>query len=288
VCRGASERDCSRGTRQLGSKRGTSQRHFQITDPMIFVALPAYNEEDGIVPLLEQIHYTAQDFLPGLKFCIVVVDDGSTDATARRANECFARLGTRDGKVEFQLVTHKQNRGLAETLKTGLLYCVDKSGPNDVILTMDSDNSHTPGLIPSMTRMIYEGHDVVIASRFRSGARVLGLSRFRKFLSFAASWIFRTLFPIPGVRDYTCGYRAYRAELLKEVLRDDSEFISESGFSAMVDVLLKLRTKRENLLMTEVPLLLRYDKKLSASKMDVQRTTLQTLNLIWRRLRKQE
>ena len=90
------------------------------------------------------------------------------------------------------------------------------------------------------------------------------------------------------MRDYTCGYRAYRAELLKEVLRDDSDFISESGFSAMVDVLLKLRKKRDNLLMTEVPLLLRYDKKLSASKMNVQRTTLQTLSLIWRRLRNQK
>ena len=56
----------------------------------------------------------------------------------------------------------------------------------------------------------------------------------------------------------------------------------------MVDVLLKLRKKRDNLLMTEVPLLLRYDKKLSASKMNVQRTTLQTLSLIWRRLRNQK
>lgn len=255
---------------------------------MIFVALPAYNEEDGIVLLLEEIHNTAEDFLPGLNFCIVVVDDGSTDATADRAKECFERLGTRDGKIEYQVVTHPENRGLAEALKTGLIYCVDKSSPKDVILTMDSDNSHTPGLIPTMTRKIYEGHDVVIASRFRSGARVLGLSSFRIFLSFAASWIFRTLFPIPGVRDYTCGYRAYRAELLKEVLRDDSDFISESGFSAMVDVLLKLRKKRDNLLMTEVPLLLRYDKKLSASKMNVQRTTLQTLSLIWRRLRNQK
>lgn len=252
---------------------------------MIFVALPAYNEEDGIVPLLEEIHSTAEDFLPGLKFCIVVVDDGSTDATAERAKETFQQLGTRNGQMEYQLVTHPQNRGLAETLKTGLLYCVDKAGSKDVILTMDSDNSHTPGLIPSMTRMIYEGHDVVIASRFRSGARVVGLSAFRKFLSFAASWIFRILFPIPGVRDYTCGYRAYRAQLLKEVLHHDSEFISESGFSAMVDVLLKLRKKRDDLLMTEVPLLLRYDKKLSASKMNVQRTIMQTLNLIWRRLR---
>ncbi len=251
---------------------------------MIYIALPAYNEGDGISILLQNIADTAQEILPGLKFTIVVIDDGSTDNTAEAARDTIQALNARgDEKLQAVMVQHPQNRGLAEALKTGLLYCADKVGPRDVILTMDSDNSHTPGLIPHMVRLVYEGYDVVIASRFRPGARVLGLSLYRKLLSTGASLIFRTLFPISGVRDYTCGYRAYRGELIANVLKKNPNFISESGFTVMVDVLLKLR-QESTVLMTEVPLLLRYDFKLSTSKMNVSRTIRQTFSLIGRRL----
>jgi dolichol-phosphate mannosyltransferase len=252
---------------------------------MIFVALPAYNEGEGIASLLQEIACTAREFLPGLDFTVVVVDDGSTDNTAPSARAEFARLKSDSTcKVDFVLLDHPTNRGLAEAVKTGLFYCADKVGPRDVILTMDSDNSHTPGLIPHMVRLIYEGYDVIIASRFRPGARVVGVSLFRRVLSAGASLLLRVLFPIPGVRDYTCGYRAYRGELVRKVMTESPTFISESGFTVMVDVLLKLRAEKTAVLMSEVPLLLRYDQKLSTSKMNVGRTVRQTLSLIWRRL----
>lgn len=252
---------------------------------MIFVALPAYNEGEGIATLLREISHTAKEFLPGLEFTVVVVDDGSTDNTAESARAAFAELEAEGyARVSFLLISHPQNKGLAEAVKTGLFYCADKGGPRDVILTMDSDNSHTPGLIPHMVRRIYEGNDVVIASRFQPGARVIGLSVTRQMLSAGASVLLRTLFPIQGVRDYTCGFRAYRAELIRKVLAENPHFISETGFTVMVDVLLKLRKQKGVVLMTEVPLLLRYDQKLSSSKMNVGRTVRQTLSLIWRRL----
>ncbi|MEM8866407.1 MAG: dolichol-phosphate mannosyltransferase, partial [Planctomycetota bacterium] len=59
------------------------------------------------------------------------------------------------------------------------------------------------------------------------------------------------------------------------------QFVTERGFSCMVDVLLKLR--RRGLVMTEAPMILRYDLKGGASKMQVLRTTMQTLSLIGRR-----
>lgn len=252
---------------------------------MIFVALPAYNEGDGVATLLRDISCTAREFLPGLDFTVVVVDDGSTDNTAASARAAFAELeADTDSRVSYLLISHPHNKGLAEAVKTGLFYCVDKVGPRDVILTMDSDNSHTPGLMPHMVRRIYEGNDVVIASRFQPGARVIGLSLFRQVLSAGASVLLRTLFPIPGVRDYTCGYRAYRGELIRKVLKENPHFISETGFTVMVDLLLKLRKQKGVVLMTEVPLLLRYDQKLSTSKMNVGRTVRQTLSLVRRRL----
>lgn len=252
---------------------------------MIFVALPAFNEGEGIATLLQDISRTAGEFLPGLDMTVVVVDDGSSDNTAEAAEAEFVRLRQQgDGRVSFVLLRHPQNRGLAEAVKTGLFYCADRVGPHDAILTMDADNSHTPGLIPQMIRQIYEGYDVVIASRFRSGARVVGLSLYRRVLSAGASLLLRALFPTPGVRDYTCGFRAYRGALIRKVFADNPHFISETGFTVMVDLLLKLRTQRGVLLMTEVPLLLRYDMKLSTSKMNVPRTVTQTLNLVARRL----
>ncbi len=64
--------------------------------------------------------------------------------------------------------------------------------------------------------MIREGRDIVIASRFEPGGHVVGLSRFREVLSLGASWMMRLLFGVRGCKDYTCGFRAYRAGVLRE------------------------------------------------------------------------
>jgi dolichol-phosphate mannosyltransferase len=154
--------------------------------------------------------------------------------------------------------------------------------PNDVVVTLDSDNTHTPELILRMVRMVREGHDVVIASRFVRGSRVRGVPLSRRILSRVAAVMFKVAFPIPGVRDYTCGYRAYRAGLLQEVTAADPRFFDQDGFQVMVDILLKLRRNRD-LIFGEVPLILRYDLKEGSSKMDVGGTIVSTLGLMWRR-----
>jgi dolichol-phosphate mannosyltransferase len=90
------------------------------------------------------------------------------------------------------------------------------------------------------------------------------------------------MFPIRGVRDYTCGFRAYRADALRRAIaRYGDGLISETGFSCMADLLLKLRTLP--LEMGEVPLELRYDRRGGGSKMRVLRTIRQTLGLLLRR-----
>jgi dolichol-phosphate mannosyltransferase len=101
-------------------------------------------------------------------------------------------------------------------------------------------------------------------------------------LSYVAAMLFRFILPMDGVRDYTCGYRAYKAQLLKMAFAEyGSGFISEPGFSCMVDILIKLR--KFDPVVEEAPLILRYDQKLSSSKMNVGRTVRQTLSLLIRR-----
>lgn len=247
---------------------------------MIAIVLPAYNEESSITLLIEHIRKIARKRLPeGVK--IIVVDDGSTDNTTA----CIQALASSD----LVLVQHPNNRGLGEAIKTGLLYALNLSPEVEVIVTMDSDNTHTPGLLMRMIMALDEGSDVVVASRYRPGARTIGLSWHRWLLSLGMSWMFRLLLPIPGVHDYSCGYRAYRAELLRLAFQKwDNQFISQSGFSCMVDILLKLNHLKA--IITEVPMILHYDYKQGKSKMNVRKTIFETLALAWRekldRLRK--
>lgn len=246
--------------------------------PTVRVALPAYNEAESLEPLLEALHATLAG--AGLPHEIVVVDDGSSDDTAAIASRMSFHMPVR-------LVQHERNQGLAGALRTGLLDAVQHAAPGDVVVTMDSDNTHPAGLIPRMLRLIAEGHDVVIASRFRPGSRVIGVPFDRVLMSWGARLLFKLVLPIPGVRDYTCGFRAYRVEPLAAAAKHYGDrFVSEQGFSCMVDVLLKLRKLRVNgcpVVMGEAPMVLRYDLKGGASKMRVWRTVRQTLSLVARR-----
>src|SRR5438132_836794 len=99
-----------------------------------------------------------------------------------------------------------------------------------------------------------------------------------------ASFFFRAVFPTRGVRDFTCGYRAYRASILRRVSSEYGDALFEfDGFQCMADLLLKLRAAGARFY--EVPLVLRYDLKQGQSKMRVLRTVRQTLQLaFWRRV----
>jgi dolichol-phosphate mannosyltransferase len=251
---------------------------------MIYIGMPAYNEGKNLPPLLQEICWFAEELLPHRDITVVVVDDGSADDTAEVVRTFAAQLDRkRYPRLQIELVPHEVNQGLAAAMKTLLTHVAGRGGPRDVLVTMDADNSHPPGLIVRMLQLVGEGHDVVIASRYQKGGRVRGLSRFRGFLSVGASWMFRLLFPIRNVRDYTCGFRAYRVPVIQQALAEHPNFVSERGFSCMVDILLKLRTVRPQLVMNEVPMVLRYDRKEGASKMRVLRTVKDTLSLLIRR-----
>jgi len=238
---------------------------------MVIITLPAFNEEFTLPPLLRGIQEAMAE--NRIEYRVVIVDDGSTDGTAKVANE-MQRL------MPLTLVAHETNRGLGESIRTGLLQALEDADDRDIIVTMDSDNTHTPGLIARMVRGIREGNDVVIASRYQPGAHVKGVPRYRRVVSRCASIAFRVVFPTPNVRDFTSGYRAYRAGALKQAFATYGEsFVAQSGFSCMVDVLLKLR--RLDAIMCEVPLILRYDLKVGVSKMLVLRTMADTLKLMF-------
>src|SRR5688572_12467613 len=239
---------------------------------IIRVVLPAYNEQKGLPTLLERLDLAFEE--SSLLGDILIVNDGSTDDTVKVVRNY-------SGHLTVGLLDLQPNRGLAEALKNGLLTSVSECEAGDIIITMDADNTHTPGLILRMVRMIREGSDVVIASRYQPGSRVRGVSTMRRFLSYGASLLFRIVVRIPGVRDYTSGYRAYRAELIQsafDLYRD--ELIHQTGFACMAELLLKLKTFDP--IIHEVPVILRYDMKSGASKMKVGQTVGETLSMLFR------
>ena len=239
----------------------------------ILVVLPAYNEEEGLGPLLEGIGQAMTD--SGFAYEVIVVDDGSADRTSEVART-FA------GKMALRIHRHEVNQGLGPSIGDGLRLAAESAAEHDIVVAMDADNTHPPGLIATMVRCVREGNDVVIASRYQPGARVLGVPLFRRFLSWGAGLLFRLAYPLPGVRDYTCGYRAYRGPLLRAAFaRFGDAFVSETGFQCMVNILLKLH--RLGAICREVPMVLRYDLKKGESKMKVGSTVFKTLGLLARR-----
>jgi dolichol-phosphate mannosyltransferase len=240
----------------------------------VIVVLPAYNEQENLAGLLQSLSESLSDAY--LDFRIIVVNDGSSDRTPEILKE-------QEGKLPLKVYTHARNQGLGATIRDGLQYANQTANSKDVIVTMDADETHPTGLILRMVRMIKEGHDVVIASRYQPGARVIGLTLHRRMISWVASKLMRVVFPIPGVRDYTCGYRAYRGAALAQAMRFYGDrFVDQEGFQCMVDILLKMR-RMPNLVFGEVPLVLRYDLKQGESKMRLFRTVRKTLLLLFQR-----
>lgn len=238
----------------------------------VFLALPAYNEQDGLPKLLASFCRAMTEL--NLAHRLVICDDGSRDAT-REVIEAWTH------RLPVDLTMHPINRGLGETIRDALCLALKVASEDDVVVTMDADNTHPPELIADMLRQIKHGSDVVVASRYRPGARVVGLSRFRQVLSWGARMIFRVALPIRGISDYTCGFRMYRAAVLRRAFATyGDQFVTERGFSCMAEILVKI--SRLKVRMSEVPLVLRYDRKAGVSKMRVGRTVVSTLKLLIR------
>ncbi|MBN2560820.1 MAG: glycosyltransferase [Phycisphaerae bacterium] len=240
----------------------------------LFVLLPAYNEEDSVPALIPKIFRALAPAPYGIR--VVLVDDGSTDQTARRVRALQRHF-------PIEVMTHPLNRGLGETIRDGIEYCVREGGPGDVVVRLDCDDSQDPEYIPSMVEKIEQDYDVVITSRYQPGGGQSGVHGYRNLLSRGAGLFMKMMFPIRGVWDYSSGYRAYRWEILNQAVNIfGNRFIEQMhlGFSCTLEKVVKLDLLGARF--AEVPHVLRYDQKKSASKMASRPTTVGYLALAWK------
>ncbi len=237
----------------------------------VWIAMPAYNEAPRLPNLLSRWVRVMGEL--GVDHRYVLVDDGSTDGTGE-----ILRAFAADHAAD--VMTHALNAGLGASLRDAFRLVAARSGGDDLVVMMDADGTQPPELLPMMTeRMRSMGCDVVIASRYRAGARVEGLSLYRRWMSFGARVLFQVVFPIRGVRDYTCGHRLYRASVIRRAFDVYGEhFCDRRGFECAADVLLRLA--KIGATFAEVPLVLRYGAKSGASSMRVGRTVASTVSLM--------
>jgi dolichol-phosphate mannosyltransferase len=232
----------------------------------VWILLPAYNEEDSIPAMLPKIAEAMAE--RGLAYRVVVVNDGSSDGTA-------AVLADYAERFPIDVVTHVINRGLGETERDGFEFIAARCAAEDVVVRMDCDDTHEPEYIGALLAKMGEGHDVVNTSRFQPGGGQLGLDGYRTFISRAANLFMQSVFRIPGVRDCSCGYRAYRGAVIQDAIGIfGNNFIQLRGlgFTSTLEMLVKLHLL--GCRFAEVPFVLRYDQKRSPSKMVSSITTL--------------
>jgi dolichol-phosphate mannosyltransferase len=240
--------------------------------PRLIAALPAYNEAECLPRLLKSFgEMFAEQKLD--EPVIIVVDDGSKDDTAgvcRRAAE----------SLPVRLVQHPQNRGLGAAIITGLKTALEEArSDDDVIVCMDADDTHPPRFVPSMLEQVRAGADMVIASRYQPGSEQHGVPFNRLVLSVVARYMFQIVVGIPGVRDYTCGYRAFRVSLIRKGFEKyGDQLITRGGFACTDQLLVNLACLGAKI--REVPFVLRYDRKVGESKINLGLTIVETFGLL--------
>ena len=180
----------------------------------ISVIAPMYNEEANLQDTFSKIEI---DFKKNniVNYEIIFVNDGSTDQTWDKAKEL-------ENKHENLKVTgYAVNQGRGKALRTGFNFAT-----GDIICTIDFDLSYD---ISHITRMIKELEmnaitDVVLTSCYMPGGKIIGVPRFRLFVSKTANFLYRFAFS-PKIYTSTCVVRAYRKEAIKylELESNDKE-----------------------------------------------------------------
>ncbi|HXV18936.1 MAG TPA: glycosyltransferase family 2 protein [Candidatus Omnitrophota bacterium] len=241
---------------------------------MIYVFLPAYNEEVALPRLVEKFDETFKR--DHAAYRVVVLDDGSSDGTHAAALKLAERY-------PMTVLRHEVNQGLGQTMIDGLAHCAAISASTDLVVTLDCDDTHEPKYVHAAIDKIHQGYDLVILSRYQSGGGEMGLSLVKSVLSRGAGLFLKLFFPIKGVHEYSCGYRVFRSAALKSAfLTLGSKFVElpHMGFVVTPEILIKFRMLGFRI--AEVPFVLNYGQKPGASKNKPLKTIMGYFHLVLR------
>lgn len=165
------------------------------------VLIPVHNEEENVTLMIERVADALKDL--GKPWELVIIDDGSTDATLMNARKSLGQPG-----LDLKIIEFQRNFGQASGLQAGF-----DAARGRLIATLDGDLQNDPYDIPRMMEAL-EARELDMLSGWRK-SRQDGLV-LRKIPSWCANYL---IGKITGVKihDYGCGLKLYRAEIVKQV-----------------------------------------------------------------------
>ena len=186
--------------------------------PYLSIVIPAYNEEQRIVPTIGAI----ASYVSGLGFAweLIIADDGSKDKTVATVEAL--------GFANLRVLKAERNGGKGSAVRRGML-----AARGRYILFDDADNS-TP--IEEVNRLLEklnkDGYDIAIGSRAADGAQETKRSPLRRLLSGGLRWLVRSVLRM-GVRDTQCGFKLFTADAAKRLYQAQTIM----GFSFDLEIL---------------------------------------------------
>ena len=234
---------------------------------MIYFLIPILNESENI----ELLSKNLINCLPEENKYYVFVDDGSTDNSV-------AVLKKMAVSSSYTILGDGLNHGPGYAFNLGFEWILGHSHhDNDIVITLEADNTSDLTILPNMVSISYMGFDLVLASAYAQGGGFEQTTFLRKILSFGANMLLRFAYDIK-VLTLSSFYRVYTITILKEVKKKYSSLIAEPGFISMIELLIKIiRTKGK---IIEYPMTLHSSKRIGKTKIKVNKTTLRNLRLL--------
>jgi dolichyl-phosphate beta-glucosyltransferase len=188
--------------------------------PEISVIVPAYNEEKRLsVTLLQLYTYLKESFS---SFELIVVNDGSTDATYQLVNSYCNKC------PELQLISYEQNRGKGYAVRTGIM-----AAKGEFILFCDADLSSPPEETEKLLAALEDGHDIAIGSRAKKDSRILRYQpKYRMLMGKTFNKLVKLL-AINRFEDTQCGFKCFRSHVANMIFSRSQI----DGFSFDVEIL---------------------------------------------------
>jgi glycosyltransferase involved in cell wall biosynthesis len=168
-------------------------------NPKLSIIVPFYNEEDNIQRMHAAIASAVEPL--GVPFEMVMVDDGSRDATLALATE----IARRDSRV--RVVKFRRNYGQTPAMAAGIEHAA-----GEILVTMDGDLQNDPEDIRRFLQKIDEGYDIVVGWRENRQDKLIT----RKIPSMIANRLIGKVTGVP-IRDNGCSLKAYRASVIKRI-----------------------------------------------------------------------
>ena len=193
---------------------------------MIYVCIPSYNEARTIGLLLWKIRQVFAGFQR--EYHLLVLDDGSTDATAE-VLERYTRV------LPLSVTRHEERRGYASSVEELLRQAVERTDrpKRDCAILMHADFAHGPNFIPDFVRRIESGADIVVGQGRLRGES----SRLRRWTRRMAPILLRGAVRVPGVRDVVSGFAIFRLVTLRNAFRSISgPLLTTEGWAANAEL----------------------------------------------------